>query len=61
MSKSYKRWSKKEKLTIVEAAEEEVVVSACRKHEELFSRKKTQQFRILEQDLITVLFFWFLL
>ena len=33
MSKSYKRWSKQEKLTILKAAEEEGVVSACRKHE----------------------------
>lgn len=33
MSKSYKKWSKKEKLTILKAAEEEGVVSACRKHE----------------------------
>ena len=33
MSKSYKKWSKKEKLAILKAAEEEGVVSACRKHE----------------------------
>ncbi len=33
MSKSYKKWSKEEKLAILKAAEEEGVVSACRKHE----------------------------
>jgi len=31
MSKSYKRWSKKEKLTILRAAEQEGIVQTCRK------------------------------
>lgn len=33
MSKSYKKWSKKEKLAVLKAAEEEGVISACRKHD----------------------------
>jgi transposase-like protein len=33
MSKSYKRWSKQEKIKILQAAEQEGVISACRKHE----------------------------
>ena len=31
MSKSYRRWSKKEKLTILKEAEQEGVVQTCRK------------------------------
>ena len=33
MSKSYKRWSKQEKIKILQSAEQEGVISACRKHE----------------------------
>jgi putative transposase len=33
MSKSYKKWSKQEKIKIFQAAEQEGVISACRKHE----------------------------
>lgn len=33
MSKSYKKWSKQEKIKILQAAEQEGVVSACRKHD----------------------------
>ena len=33
MSKSYKKWSKQEKIKILEAAEQEGVISACRKHD----------------------------
>lgn len=33
MSKSYKKWSKQEKIKILQAAEQEGVISACRKHD----------------------------
>lgn len=32
MSKSYKRWSKQEKIKILQVAEEEGVISTCRKY-----------------------------
>ena len=33
MSKSYKKWSRQEKIKILQAAEQEGVISACRKHD----------------------------
>ncbi len=40
MSKSYKRRSKQEKLKIVQAAEQEGAISACRKHSHLLQLEK---------------------